>query len=305
VVSHDPSEILADYARITGHPELPPLWSFGYLQSHRTLAGPEEILSVAKTFREKKLLRRPHPISTGFTPSGWNAQNGSFAFHRENFPIPGDARRAPRAPFPRGAARGHPRADLRGAVRDGCELERYDEEEVGCYWNVHRKLLAMGVDGFWPDEGDPLDAEARLARNRMYWEGPQIDRPNERPFALHRNGHAGMQRYGAFLWSGDVYTTWETLRTHIPVAINTGLSGIPYWGTDIGGFVPTKEYTGELHLRWFQFGCFCPLFRAHGRTWHLRLPWGGTPESSGRTSSRPRTTRTAQRIPSRASSGTP
>ena len=47
--------------------------------------------------------------------------------------------------------------------------------------------------------------------------------PNERPFALHRNGHAGMQRYGAFLWSGDVFSTWETLKTHVPVAINTGL----------------------------------------------------------------------------------
>jgi alpha-glucosidase/alpha-D-xyloside xylohydrolase len=83
-----------------------------------------------------------------------------------------------------------------------------------------------------------------------------------------------MQRYGAFLWSGDVYSTWETLKTHVPIAINAGLSGIPYWGTDIGGFVPTKDYTGELHVRWFQFGAFCPLFRAHGRTWHLRLPWG-------------------------------
>ena len=94
---------------------------------------------------------------------------------------------------------------------------------------------------------------------RMYWEGPQLYRPNERPFALHRNGYAGMQRYGAFLWSGDVYSTWETLKTHVPVAVNTGLSGIPFWGTDIGGFVPTPEYTGELHVRWFQFGTFCPL----------------------------------------------
>jgi len=108
----------------------------------------------------------------------------------------------------------------------------------------------------------------------MYWEGPQQWRPNERPFALHRNGAPGMQRYGAFLWSGDVYSTWETLKTHVPVAVNTGLSGIPFWGTDIGGFVPTPEYTGELHVRWFQFGTFCPSFRAHGRTWHLRLPWG-------------------------------
>jgi alpha-glucosidase/alpha-D-xyloside xylohydrolase len=64
------------------------------------------------------------------------------------------------------------------------------------------------------------------------------------------------------------------LKTHVPVAVNTGLSGIPFWGTDIGGFVPTSEYTGELHVRWFQFGAFNPLFRAHGRNWQLRLPWG-------------------------------
>ena len=57
-------------------------------------------------------------------------------------------------------------------------------------------------------------------------------------------------------------------------AINTALSGIPFWGTDIGGFVPTKELTGELYVRWFQFAAFCPLFRSHGRTWKLRLPWG-------------------------------
>jgi glycosyl hydrolase family 31 len=63
----------------------------------------------------------------------------------------------------------------------------------------------------------------------MHWEGPQIDRPNERPYALHRNGYAGMQRYASFLWSGDVYSTWETLKTQVPIAINTSLTGIPYW----------------------------------------------------------------------------
>jgi len=83
-----------------------------------------------------------------------------------------------------------------------------------------------------------------------------------------------MQRYAAFLWSGDVSSTWETLRTQVPVAVNTGLTGIPYWGTDIGGFVPTREFSAELYVRWFQFGSFCPLFRSHGRTWKLRLPWG-------------------------------
>jgi len=156
-----------------------------------------------------------------------------------------------------------------------------DDRAVECYWPYHKPLMDLGVDGWWPDQGDGLDGPSRLARIRMYWEGPQRYRPNERPFALHRNGYVGMQRFGAFLWSGDVYSTWETLKTHVPVAINTGLSGIPFWGTDIGGFVPTPEYTGELYVRWLQFATFCPSFRAHGRTWHLRLPWGWNTGSLG------------------------
>jgi alpha-glucosidase/alpha-D-xyloside xylohydrolase len=139
---------------------------------------------------------------------------------------------------------------------------------------VHKPLLDLGVDGWWPDQGDGLDAPSRLARNRMYFEGHQMYRPNQRVYALHRNAYAGMQRYAAFLWSGDVLSRWETLKVHVPNAVNTSLSGIPYWGTDIGGFIPTDEYTGELYARWFQFAAFCPLFRSHGRDWRLHLPWG-------------------------------
>jgi alpha-glucosidase (family GH31 glycosyl hydrolase) len=148
------------------------------------------------------------------------------------------------------------------------------DRQVSCYWPAHKGLTDMGVDGWWPDQGDGLDAPSRLARNRMYFEGQQLYRPNQRVYALHRNAYAGMQRYAPFLWSGDVLSKWETLKTHVPNAINTGLSGIPYWGTDIGGFVPTQEYTGELYARWFQFAAFCPLFRSHGRDWKLHRPWG-------------------------------
>src|SRR5256886_11226080 len=141
---------------------------------------------------------------------------------------------------------------LTGAVRDPCPDPPApgatgsgrtwpDEQRVSCYWPIHRSVFEQGVDGWWPDQGDGLDAPSRLSRIRMYYEGAQLYRPGERPFALHRNGYAGMARYAAFLWSGDVYSTWETLRTHVAVAINTGLSGVPFWGTDIGGFVPNPE----------------------------------------------------------------
>jgi alpha-glucosidase (family GH31 glycosyl hydrolase) len=276
VASRQPATIMSEYARLTGNAELPPLWSFGYMQSHRTLGSPEEILAEAKTFREKKLpCDAMIYLGTGFCPNGWNTENGAFEWNARAFPDPPKMLAELHKDHFRAVVHTVILADkLTGRAQDACDVVKYDETEAGCYWDAHRKDFAMGVDGWWPDEGDPLDIASSLVRNRMYWEGPQIDRPNERPFALHRNGYAGMQRYGSFLWSGDVYSTWETLKTHLPIAVNTGLSGVPYWGTDIGGFVPTKEFTAELFVRWFQFGAFCTLFRSHGRTWKLRLPWG-------------------------------
>ncbi len=276
VGSADPLTIMNEYARLAGFAEMPPLWSFGYQQSHRTLASREEVLAEAKTFREKRLpCDALIYLGTGFCPSGWNTENGSFVWNSRVFPDPEKMLDELHRQHFRAVSHAVILSDkLRGTVHDPCDMSRFDEESASCYWDTHRRDFAMGVDGWWPDEGDPLDIPSRLVRNRMYWEGPQLDRPNERPYALHRNGYAGMQRYASFLWSGDVYSTWETLRTHVPIALNTALSGIPYWGADIGGFVPTREFTAELYVRWFQFGAFCPLFRCHGRTWKLRVPWG-------------------------------
>lgn len=285
--SRDPRVIMREYARITGLPELPPRWAFGYQQSHRTLGGPEEILSVARTLREKKLpCDAVIYLGTEFAPSGWNTRNGEFTWHTTNFPDPKALMDALHAEHFRVIV--HVVIEgrrLLGTVNDPCTADPLPsgrapddrwppERQVSCYWPVHKTVMDVGVDGWWPDQGDGLDGPSRLNRHRMYWEGTQLIRPNQRPFALHRNASPGSQRYGGFIWSGDVQSRWETLKTHVSVGINTALSGLPYWGTDIGGFIPTAEYTGELHVRWFQFGAFCGSFRAHGRNWHLRLPWG-------------------------------
>jgi len=293
VASKEPATIMREYARITGLPEMPPLWSFGYQQSHRTLAGPDEITWVAKTLREKKLpCDTLIYLGTDFCPSGWNTHNGEFEWKKETFPDPKKAIDDLHALHYKVVL--HVVIEgrrLTGTVNDACAAPERSgrtpdatgdvtkgtwppDRSVGCYWPHHKGVFDLGIDGWWPDQGDGLDPPSRLNRIRMYWEGSQKWRPNERPYALHRNGYAGMARFGAYLWSGDVYSTWETLKTHVPVAVNTALSGIPYWGTDIGGFVPTPEFLGDLYVRWFQFAAFCPLFRSHGRTWHLRLPWG-------------------------------
>jgi len=67
-----------------------------------------------------------------------------------------------------------------------------------------------------------------------------------------------MQRFGASTWSGDINNDFPTLEAQVPLGLNTGLSGVPYWGTDVGGFFHPVPETGELYARWFQFGAFNP-----------------------------------------------
>jgi alpha-glucosidase len=288
VASRDPKVIMREYAMITGFQEMPARWTLGYQQSHRTLSGPDEILSVARTMREKKLpCDTLIYLGTEFTPSGWNTRNGEFAWKPENFPNP-------KQMFDELHGR-HFRVvlhvviegrTLTGSVTDPCtdpsqpsgrnaQNQWPPDRTAACYWPTHKGVFdQVGIDGWWPDQGDGLDGASRLNRHRMYWEGMQQWVPNERPFALHRNASPGIQRYGGYIWSGDTQGLWRTLQLHVPIGINSGLSGFPLWGSDIGGFYPTAEYTGELQVRWFQFGAFCPSFRCHGRNWHLRLPWG-------------------------------
>jgi alpha-glucosidase/alpha-D-xyloside xylohydrolase len=273
VAFQEPAEALQEYVRLTGRPVMPPKWVLGYQQSHRTLASPEEPAQIAKTFRDKELpCDALIYLGTGYCPAGWNVGHGTLEFNPKTFDRPDrnlaalhdlhfkvilHVNRAPR--------------DLFGeSVTETSDAPQH----IRNYWARHRELVKLGVDGWWPDDGDELPVEARLARHRCYYEGPLQDRPDVRPWSLHRNGYAGVQRYGGWIWSGDVESRWETLAAHVPVGVNESLSLSPFWGTDVGGFVPTRELTGELYVRWFQFGAFNPLFRSHGRTWKLRLPWG-------------------------------
>ncbi|MGA8909215.1 MAG: TIM-barrel domain-containing protein, partial [Acidobacteriaceae bacterium] len=92
MAAEEPAAILREYASITGHPEMPPLWSLGYQQSHRTLGTPEEILAEARLFREKKLpCDAMIYLGTGFCPNGWNTDNGEFDWNARAFPDPSSA----------------------------------------------------------------------------------------------------------------------------------------------------------------------------------------------------------------------
>ncbi len=281
-----PVEALTEYARLTGFPSMPPIWGLGYEQSHRTVASREAVFTIARNFREKKL---PCDVliylGTGWAPSGWNKGHRSFEFNEKVFPHPADDMRELHDMHFKVIL--HEMGPPKGLLGNAGDHPKNDDlNEAANYWKLHAPLEKLGVNGWWPDEGENLSPESRLARIRMYWQGPQMERPDVRPYTLNRAGYAGMQRYGGWLWSGDLNSTWRTLTNQVPVGINTGLTGVPYWGTDIGGFFSTKELTGELFVRWFQFGAFCSIFRAHGRPSATRYPWSwntgnmGEPELS-------------------------
>lgn len=280
ILGETPGEVLRGYAELTGFPHLPPLWSLGYQQSHRTLASKEEVMSEARTFREKKLpCDTLIYLGTGFCPSGWNTGHGSFTYNSDVFPDPKAMLSELHEEHFKVVLHVVPPGDFHGTIHDSGAEAKTPGDAVG-YWQQHLPVEETGVDGWWADEGDRLPVSARLQRNQFYWEGPLSVHPERRPFALNRNGYAGLQRYG-WLWSGDIDSTWASLRAQVRNGINVGLCGIPYWGTDTGGFFPTLELTPELYVRWFQFSAFCPLFRAHGRAWKLRLPWGWDTGSPG------------------------
>ena len=181
-------------------------------------------------------------------------------------------------PFPPGAIN----------YREGQRFIDFSQPEARrWWWDAHRDLLAFGIEGWWLDGGEGPPAATELAegagmvlhnrydlmRHQAFAEGETRDRPDGRTFLLCRSGGPGMQRFGAAAWSGDIDCTFATLEQQVAVGLNMAMSGVPYWGTDIGGFYKVAPDNAELFVRWFQFGAFCPVFRAHGHTWREHLPW--------------------------------
>jgi alpha-glucosidase/alpha-D-xyloside xylohydrolase len=275
-----PPQILAELRRLTGGAAMPPRWALGYMQSHRTLAGWDEVLRVARMFREKQLpCDALIYLSEVYCKSGWGNGEAPFAWNTGNFPDPAANLRE---------LHGLDFKVVLHATRYSSSLHGEDVSQaadgashIASYWKQHLPFHQAGVDAWWPDNGENLTTAGRLARHRMYFEGPLQARENERPWSLHRTMTPGAQRFGGWIWSGDCYTTWAALAVQVPSALNSGLSLTPFWGSDIGGFTCKPGLSAELYVRWFQFGAFSPSFRSHGRNWHLRLPWGWNTGEAG------------------------
>jgi alpha-D-xyloside xylohydrolase len=184
--------------------------------------------------------------------------------------------------------------------------DAFNPEARKYYWKLmDDALFKIGVDAWWLDTTEPetegletnllVTHKVALGNGARYanefplltttgvYQGQRAESDQKRVFILSRSGFAGIQRNAAAVWSGDVNPTWETFRRQIPAGLNLSVSGIPYWTTDIGGFTsanPDDPHYRELYIRWFQFGSFCPIFRAHGtRTTNQNEIWSYGPEA--------------------------
>ncbi|MCI7225660.1 MAG: glycoside hydrolase family 31 protein [Lachnospiraceae bacterium] len=163
-------------------------------------------------------------------------------------------------------------------------------------WQKAKKnYYDKGVKTFWLDEAEP-EYSVYDFENYRYHMGPNVQIGNlypklyaktfydgmtaegqENVINLLRCAWAGSQKYGALVWSGDIHSSFASLRNQFAAGLNMGLAGITWWTTDIGGFHggdPTNPDFRELLVRWFEYGTFCPVMRLHGERVPLKDPIG-------------------------------
>ena len=171
-------------------------------------------------------------------------------------------------------------------------FDAFNPDARRMFWQqLNTSLFNKGVDAWWLDSSEPLDfygeeqgpmlegAHTALGSGTRYanlyplmetqgvYEGQRATTEKQRVFILTRSAFLGQQRNAAVSWSGDIAPTFDSLRRQIPAGLNYSMSGLPYWTTDIGGFLggdPNDPAYQEVFVRWFEYGTFCPIFRTHG-----------------------------------------
>ena len=202
-----------------------------------------------------------------------------------------------------------PRRDYPSGVRP---YNPFSQEARDIYWKNLLRLENLGIDAWWMDSTEPdhldfkdsdLEVETgsgsfRRVRNAFPIVSVEGVYDNQRKVSgrrvmvLTRSAYAGQQRTGANTWSGDVGSSWETLRAQVPAGLGFALTGNPNFNTDCGGFFPggynrrgatatcsQNPRFQELYVRWLQYGAFSPMMRSHGESSRREIWEFGEPGS--------------------------
>ena len=273
----EPAGILRRYADATGRAPMLPEWAAGFWQCKLRYRTQHELLDVAREFA-----RRGLPLSVIVVDSSiWPTVNPASETYAEmedlGLLVANERGIGVHLPFWDRGSDQRVLVSFYDATNPRARDYIWSRAKAGYYKH--------GVRVWWLDACEP-ELRPEHPGNLRYHLGPGLEVGNLYPLlnakafydgmiaegqdeivSLCRSAWAGSQRYGAAVWSGDIDSTFDDLRRQIPAGLNIGLSGIPWWTTDIGGFkggdIRSPEFR-ELLVRWFQFGVFCPLCRLHG-----------------------------------------
>ncbi|HUV38080.1 MAG TPA: TIM-barrel domain-containing protein, partial [Planctomycetota bacterium] len=314
------------YRFLTGASPLPPLAAVGYIQCKQRYESRDELMRVARTYREKGypcdvlVVDWFHWKTLGdldldetFWPdaAGMNRELAAMGYHMMISCWPRFMKESTHYDTLEAHGWFMKQSDgttLYGTPADerGALIDTTNPEAAAWYWNTLRdSYAAKGFTSWWLDEDEPdvcphayflhAGTGARvhnvypLTHTRAVYEGHRRDL-SERCLILSRSAYHGAQKNGTTFWSSDIHPTWDVLRRQVPTGLNFCASGFAWWSSDIGGWqalpdalaadesykelligtgdvpkvVGTRLDYPELYVRWFQFGVFCPTFRAHG-----------------------------------------
>jgi alpha-D-xyloside xylohydrolase len=303
----DLDKVIASYRELTGQAPMYGKWAYGFWQCKNRYKSQEEILNVARKYRELRI-----PADNIVQDWFWWNRKGEFVFnknypdpkamveelHRDNFHLMISI-----WPFFEPGSANYNFMDKKGWFIDKFKYAKppfhadamavYDATSADArkfYWDqVDKGLFSIGVDAWWMDTTEPetegqeeniqLGHKLAMGSGDRYvniyplldteavYEGQRAASDKKRVYILSRSAFAGSQRNAVTAWSGDINSDWFSYRRQIPAGLNFALSGIPYWTTDVGGFVfgdPDDPAYRELFVRWFQYGTFNPILRLHG-----------------------------------------
>ena len=299
-------KIVGDYRDLTGKAPMFGKWAYGFWQCKNKYSSQEQILGVAHKYRNLHIpldnivqdwfwwtntgefkFNKNYPDPKGMIDD-LHKSNVHIMFSVWPYFYPGSAT--------------YDDMDKKGLFVDrtvvksfhpkGMALyDAYNPEARKYYWNlIDDSLFKIGADAWWMDTTEPESegveepfimhdkvnggmSGARYAdifpllTTMGVHDGQRAASDQKRVFILSRSAFAGIQRNSVTAWSGDVLSDFLTFKRQIPAALNFELSGIPYWTSDIGGFImgrPNEPEFRELFVRWYEFGAFCPIFRVHG-----------------------------------------
>ncbi|MFW5981268.1 MAG: TIM-barrel domain-containing protein, partial [bacterium] len=306
------TDIMERYAEATGFPGMLPSWAAGFWQSKLRYSSQEELMEVAKEYKDRDL-----PLSVIVIDYFHWTKMGDWKFDEKDWPDPSEMVKTLEEMgikvllsvwptvnrnsenFEEMNKRGLLLRNKRGVNATTCFIDAYLDDEIYLHlydpsnpearkyvWKkIKENYYDKGIKVWWLDACEPeistidhdnllysqgsgqeIGCIYPLYHQQTFFDGMQSE-GEEDIVLLSRSAWAGSQRYGTAVWSGDIATTFESLREQLRAGLNISMSGIPWWTTDIGGFVggdPDSDDYRELIIRWFQYGVFCPLFRLHG-----------------------------------------